>query len=335
MIFVRKELELIPREKAKANGGGQPQQRFCDCLEILLDGKRLSCPPQHDCEYCRRRSSEIVPVTVALTNGGTRQGLSYAIVRIAKKMGNAAKSRRCLAMSRDCKIQMKSSELTFMKEITPKTIATFDTPIRNLMSPATVGFLIALLLVCFGLAPMAQAVCPDTDGAIPGSNNGEGIGVLVSRTVGIWNTGTGFEALNNLTAGNQNTATGVRALSSDINGGFNTATGVYSLFSNTSGFFNSATGTYSLANNISGNYNTANGYGALYYNTEGDGNTATGFAALYRNTTGVGNTANGYQALLSNTASNFNTATGYQALYSNTSGAKTANGVYALFNSTT
>jgi hypothetical protein len=35
--------------------------------------------------------------------------------------------------------------------------------------------LIALLLVCFGLAPMAQAVGPDTDGAIPGSNNGEGV----------------------------------------------------------------------------------------------------------------------------------------------------------------
>jgi hypothetical protein len=34
---------------------------------------------------------------------------------------------------------------------------------------------LSLLLVCFGLAPMAQAVGPDTDGAIPGSNNGEGI----------------------------------------------------------------------------------------------------------------------------------------------------------------
>jgi hypothetical protein len=84
------------------------------------------------------------------------------------------------------------------------------------------SLLIALPLVCFGLAPMAQAVGPDTDGTIPGSNNGEGIGVLVSRTTGIWNSGTGFEALNHLTAGNQNTATGLRALFSNINGGFNT-----------------------------------------------------------------------------------------------------------------
>ena len=61
--------------------------------------------------------------------------------------------------------------------------------------------LIPLLLVCFGLAPMAQAVGPDTDGSIPGSNNGEGVGVLVNRTTGVWNTGTGFEALNHLTVG--------------------------------------------------------------------------------------------------------------------------------------
>src|SRR6266545_2746724 len=92
---------------------------------------------------------------------------------------------------------------------------------------------ILFALGCFALAPMAQAAGPDTDGAIAGSNNGEGIGVLVSRTSGIWNTGTGFEALSQLTGGNQNTATGLRALASDINGGFNTATGVFSLFSNT------------------------------------------------------------------------------------------------------
>jgi hypothetical protein len=216
--------------------------------------------------------------------------------------------------------------------------------------------LIALLLVCFGLAPMAQAVGPDTDGTIPGSNNGEGIGVLVNRTTGIWNTGTGFEALNHLTAGNQNTATGLRALTSDTNGGFNTATGVYSLFSNTSGFFNSATGAYALANNISGNYNTANGYAALYRNTA-DYNTANGFGALYKNTTGAFNTAIGDRvlfnnttgdhnaavgagglpgpALFSNTIGRFNTAVGEGTLFSNTEGNdNTANGAGALAGNT-
>jgi uncharacterized coiled-coil protein SlyX len=163
---------------------------------------------------------------------------------------------------------------------------------------------ILILIACIGFLSKAQAVGPDTDGSIPGANNGEGIRVLVSRTGGVWNTGTGFEALNHLTAGNQNTATGLRALFSDTNGGFNTATGVYSLSSNTGGFFNSASGAYSLANNISGNYNTANGYGALYRNTAGY-NTATGFAALYSNTTGSGNTALGLEAGFSvTTASN-------------------------------
>src|SRR6266496_4474667 len=195
----------------------------------------------------------------------------------------------------------------------------------------TPPLLIALLLACFGLAPMAQAVGPDTDGTIPGSNNGEGIGVLVNRTTGVWNTGTGFEALNHLTSGNQNTATGLRALNSDVNGGFNTATGVYSLFSNTSGFFNSATGAYSLANNTDGTQNTANGYSALYFNTEGDANTATGFAALYHNTTGDGNTANGDGALQFNTVGGFNTAIGVNALASNTTAiSNTANGAAAL-----
>ncbi len=192
-----------------------------------------------------------------------------------------------------------------------KSLIQFKTTIPALLVP--------LVLICFGLAPMAQAVGPDTDGTIPGSNNGEGIGVLVSRTTGVWNTGTGFEALSQLTAGNQNTATGLRALISDTNGGFNTATGVYSLFSNTSGFFNSATGAYSLANNISGNNNTANGYAALYRNTAG-GNTANGYAALFSNTTGDDNTANGINALNHNNTGSDNTASGGAALFSNTTG---------------
>jgi hypothetical protein len=191
--------------------------------------------------------------------------------------------------------------------------------------------LIVPLVICFGLAPMAQAVGPDTEGAIPGSNNGEGIGVLVNCTTAVWNTGTGFEALNHDTVGNNNTATGVRALFSDTSGSNNTATGVYALYGNTIGWYNNAVGAYSLTNNTEGNYNTANGYAALYYNTEGDFNMAAGFAALYRNSTGNGNTANGQQALYSNTSGSGNTANGFHALYSNTvGGSNTASGPFAL-----
>ena len=75
-------------------------------------------------------------------------------------------------------------------------------------SPSRLALLlIPLVFACFALSPGAQAVGPDTEGNIPGGNNGGGVGVLVSRTTGVWNTGTGFQALNHLTAGNQNTAT--------------------------------------------------------------------------------------------------------------------------------
>ena len=52
----------------------------------------------------------------------------------------------------------------------------------------TIFTTVLLVLACFALSPRVQAVGPDTDGNIPGSNNGEGIGVLVSLTGGIWNT---------------------------------------------------------------------------------------------------------------------------------------------------
>ncbi len=208
--------------------------------------------------------------------------------------------------------------------------------IRKSRNPAIGGFLLLLPLVCFGLAPMAKAVGPDTGGAIAGSNNGEGIGVLVSRTSGIWNTGTGFEALNHLTAGQQNTATGLRALNNDINGGYNTATGVLSLFSNTSGFFNSATGAYSLANNTTGLRNTALGYAALYRNAGGEDNTAVGFAALYHNSVfASSNCAFGKSALFNNLKAETNNAFGVEALYNNLTGEpNNAFGTGALFANT-
>ena len=40
------------------------------------------------------------------------------------------------------------------------------------------------LVVCFGLTPMAQAVGPDTDGNIPGANNGEGVGYSSAARLG-------------------------------------------------------------------------------------------------------------------------------------------------------
>src|SRR2546430_15013175 len=41
------EQRAIEREKIERNGGnvGLPE-RFCDCPELLLNGKRLPCPPR-------------------------------------------------------------------------------------------------------------------------------------------------------------------------------------------------------------------------------------------------------------------------------------------------
>jgi hypothetical protein len=211
--------------------------------------------------------------------------------------------------------------------------------------------LIVPLVVCLGLTSMVQAVGPDTDGAIAGSNNGAGIGVLVSRTTGIWNTGDGFAALNHLTTGIYNTALGGQALYSVTGGGyntavglnalyhntsnFNTASGALALFGNTSGTRNTATGVNALKANLSGSHNTAVGTNALFSNKASD-NTAIGDSALYFNTTGSINTANGSNALSSNTTGIQNTANGAQALASNTTGIRnTAIGAFALVSNTT
>jgi hypothetical protein len=90
--------------------------------------------------------------------------------------------------------------------------------------------LIALVLVCFGLSPAAQAVVPAPDGGYPGGNTAEGSNALFSLTSGIDNTALGFEALFRNTAGNFNTAVGFGALFRNTTGFQNTATGVNALY---------------------------------------------------------------------------------------------------------
>jgi hypothetical protein len=160
---------------------------------------------------------------------------------------------------------------------------------------------VALVLACFAISPMAQAVSPAPDGGYPDFNTAEGDDALFSLTTGVGNAAIGAEAL----------------------------------FSNTTGTFNTATGVGALLNNTTASNNTATGAGALFSNTtigvnSGDDNTATGFAALYSNTTGNNNTAVGSQALASNGASN-NTAMGAGALHlSEAGGNNTAVGFNAL-----
>src|SRR6266487_2069490 len=149
-------------------------------------------------------------------------------------------------------------------------------------------FLIPLLLACLGLAPRAQAVGPDTDGSIPGSNNATGAYSLANNTDGNNNTANGYAALY------RNTADG------------NTATGFAALYHNTTGFSNTATGSGALASNTMASNNTANGAQALVSNTIGFANTAIGRQTLHNNTSGSDNIALGAIAGFSLTTGDHN-----------------------------
>jgi len=205
------------------------------------------------------------------------------------------------------------------------------------------GFLlIPLVLTCFGLLPMAQALKPPPDGGYAGHSTAEGTNALFSLSTGFNNTALGFEALYHNTTGGENTATGAGALVSNTAGGSNTANGAGALASNTAGGSNTALGFEALHQNTTGSYNTAVGYHALVSNVtfsgpvQGADNTATGAYALQNNTGGNNNTAEGFQALSSNTTGTYNTGVGVGALQSNIDGNEnTAIGYQALFSNTT
>ena len=199
------------------------------------------------------------------------------------------------------------------------------------------GFLlIPLLLGCFGLSPVAQAVLPAPDGGYPNGNTAEGDDALFSLITGFGNTAIGNDALFGTTTGNFNTANGAIALTSNTTGSFNTANGYAALQNNTTGEANTANGYIALSSNTTGLGNTATGYQTLIVNTTGERNTANGIDALFSNTTGSFNTAIGGSTLASNTTGGDNTATGVNALINNTTGnGNTATGLYALQNNTT
>src|SRR6266508_3030332 len=178
--------------------------------------------------------------------------------------------------------------------------------------------LIVPLLVCLGLAPIAQAVNPPPDGGYPGFNTAEGDYSLFNLTTGQFNTAIGFNALRSNTTGNHNVAFGLNTL----------------LF-NTTGTGNMGVGGGCLRSNLTGNNNTAVGYQAMSANTVSD-NSAIGYQALFHNMTGTGNVANGFQAAFANAGGSYNTANGWLALPGNTSGIwNVADGAFALGNNDT
>jgi hypothetical protein len=136
--------------------------------------------------------------------------------------------------------------------------------------------LIAGVLACFAISPMAQAVVPAPDGGYPGGNTAEGQNALLSLSTGGFNTAIGFFSLRSDTTGQSNTAIGAGTLLANTANN-NTATGAGALFSNTTASYNTANGAFALFSNTTGNANTAIGFEALFHNTTGFSNIALGF----------------------------------------------------------
>jgi hypothetical protein len=195
-------------------------------------------------------------------------------------------------------------------------------------------FFVTLLLACFGLLHVAQAVVPPPDGGYPGGNTAEGQRALFSLTTGTFNTAVGFLSLTSNAEGQFNTGLGAGTLLANT-GQQNTATGAAALLNNTTGVKNTADGVLALFSNTTGNSNTATGVGVLFNNTEGFNNTAIGYNALLGNTTAGDNAAIGTTSLFNNSTGEFNVAVGSQALYNNViGGSNTAVGDSAGFNIT-
>ena len=101
--------------------------------------------------------------------------------------------------------------------------------------------LVALVLACFAISPVAQAVTPPPDGGYPGGNTAEGTNALLSLTTGLYNTGIGIFSLESLTTGSFCTGVGAGTLLVNT-ADQNTATGAGALLSNATGFKNTANG---------------------------------------------------------------------------------------------
>jgi hypothetical protein len=199
----------------------------------------------------------------------------------------------------------------------------------------TAVFVVTLLLACFALPPLAQAVVPPPDGGYPNGNTAEGQAALFALSSGTFNTGVGFFSLLNNTTGNLNTALGAATLALNTTAEQNTAIGAGALLSNTTGDSNTANGALALLFNTTGIHNVAVGTNALNANTTGSFNTAIGADALI-NSVGQENTAVGATALMSNTTGLDNVAVGVGALHDNTTGINNiAVGLSAGFNQTT
>ena len=188
---------------------------------------------------------------------------------------------------------------------------------------------LVLVLACFALAPVAQAVPPQRDEDRGNGNSAaENVQALNLGTTGSNNTAHGWFSLFSNTTARDNTADGFQALYSNNEGISNTADGSQALYSNISGSYNTAVGRLALNASTVGNFNTGIGQNALLTATTGSANAAVGYGALSSNTTGSSNTALGYFAGFSVTDALNVTCLGYGVLGANVSNTTWIGSVY-------
>lgn len=63
------ELAQIAAAKHPNNGNGSEPERYCDCPELIIYGKRYPCPPGHDCDYAEARSALVFKAAEIATDG--------------------------------------------------------------------------------------------------------------------------------------------------------------------------------------------------------------------------------------------------------------------------
>jgi hypothetical protein len=61
------EREQCAIERAKLTENGGNGERYCQCAELIIGGKRIPCPKHHDCRYVAQRSALVAEASKLAT----------------------------------------------------------------------------------------------------------------------------------------------------------------------------------------------------------------------------------------------------------------------------
>jgi hypothetical protein len=109
VLFEREFAACALERVAKAGGNGSkpPPVRFCECLETVVNGRRIAAPEHHDCSYVRARSllvpeaSRLATDAVGDPTGNKLRGRAWTVEfnRQMTRLGAPLYSRKNLQQS--------------------------------------------------------------------------------------------------------------------------------------------------------------------------------------------------------------------------------------------